>query len=422
MERNNIILNNIQADSKKITFNFSVSQKIDHFFNTNKLIVEYSDDLSGMPESILTIPFIGCLLAFAWVTNSVLWVNCIDKTFYDALPKIKRAYQDIYYYYPLLGRVVPSIISKNNYSRQNTSDNAVMLFSGGADCHASLIRNLHKHPTLFNIQGWYSNVNDYDEVAEADFNDIKTFALKQGLNFHFVKSNFANVINFNHFDKVYAKRLGDTMWHGFLHSMAFISIAAPFAFYSNIYEIIIASSLTTGLNHLCASNSTTDSEFVFASDGFTFHDGFELNRQNKIAIIASYQKQIGGDYFMRVCSFNDSNCCHCEKCFRTVLGLVAEGADPASFGFYHNGSLTQHWSNAINHNIALMSFASEKVIHWPHIKKRMLENYDNLNDEQREFVDWFLSFDFDAAKKKALLRYYRQNFFSILKRKIKARI
>ena len=58
----------------------------------------------------------------------------------------------------------------------------------------------------------------------------------------------------------------------------------------------------------------------------------------------------------------------------------------------------------------------ESSLHWPAIKKRMKENYDNIAD--KEFVDWFMTYDFEAARKKALKNYYRKNFFKILKRKL----
>ena len=49
-------------------------------------------------------------------------------------------------------------------------------------------------------------------------------------------------------------------------------------------------------------------------------------------------------------------------------------------------------------------------------KQRMRQNYENIQD--KEFVDWFLVFNFDKAKRKGLIKYYRKNFLSILKRKI----
>lgn len=121
---------------------------------------------------------------------------------------------------------------------------------------------------------------------------------------------------------------------------------------------------------------------------------------------------------MRVCSFNDHNCCECEKCFRTVLGLVAEAVDIRNFGFYTDKSLKEHWAEVMYRRSGLMSFKSERVLHWPYIISRMKENYAKMNQEQKDFVDWFLSFDFKKAQEIGRFHYYRRNFFSILKRKL----
>lgn len=417
MKKLDIILKEIQRDGNLVNFRFTVSPELQRYFTTSEMFVEYDRDLSDVPDSILTIPFVSSLLAFSWILDCNLWVRDIDKTFYDSVARIRQAYQEIYDHVPLKGRFAPAIITRNQIARpQGMTNTAVLLFSGGADCQATFIRNMAKAPMLCNIQGWYRSLNDHDEAAEADKRDISRFAEEYRVPTCFVRSNFATIIN-SEFDKEYSKVLGDTMWHGFLHSMAFIGIAIPLAFKSGIDEILIASSLTIGLNFYCASNLTTDSEFCFANEGFTTHDGFELNRQDKMSVIVKHQKSTGKPYFMRVCSFNDHNCCECEKCFRTILGIVAEGGDIHDFGFNIQGSLKDHWIRVLNRRAGLMSFKSEKFIHWPHIKKRMLENYNIIPD--KEFVDWFLSFDFDKARKDGLRRYYCQNFFSILKRKLK---
>ena len=41
-----------------------------------------------------------------------------------------------------------------------------------------------------------------------------------------------------------------------------------------------------------------------------------------------------------------------------------------------------------------------------------------MNAEQKEFVDWFLTFNFEKVQRQSRLRYYKNNFFSILKRKL----
>ena len=415
MKNLDIILTEIERKGQLVNYHFTTSREIEKYFTTNTLFVEYDRDVSDVPDSILAIPFVSSLLALSWVLDCNLWVREIDKTFYDSVPRIREAYREIYDHFPLKGRFAPAILTRNELltSVANPTE-AILLFSGGADCQATFIRNLSKSPMLCNIQGWYNSLDDTDVAADADKRDITRFAGEYKVPTCFVRSNFAKVIS-GEFDRRFAKKIGDTMWHGFLHSMAFIGIAIPVAYQAGIKEILIASSLTIGLNFYCASNLTTDSEFCFAHDGFTTHDGFELNRQGKMEVIVKHQQATGKPYFMRVCSFNDHNCCECEKCFRTILGIVAEGGNIADFGFNIEGSLKDHWVGVLNRRAGLMSFKSEKFIHWPHIKKRMRENYDIIQD--KEFVDWFMSFDFDKAKREGLIKYYRQNFFSILKRK-----
>lgn len=416
MKKLDIILSEIERKGHLVNFHFSVSRDLSKYFTTNTLFIEYDRDVSDVPDSILTIPFVSCLLAFSWVLDCNLWVREIDKTFYDSVPHIREAYREIYDHFPLKGRFVPAILTQNDLSSDSSlSSKALLLFSGGADCLATFIRNLAKSPMLCNIQGWYRSLDDRDFAADADKRDISQFAKEYKVPTCFIRSNFAVLLS-EEFDKHFAKKLGDTMWHGFLHSMAFISISIPIAYQAGISEVLIASSLTIGLNFLCASNLTTDSEFSYAGSGFTTHDGFELNRQGKMAIIVKHQQDSGNPIFMRVCSFNDHNCCECEKCFRTILGIITEGGNIRDFGFNIEGSLKDHWVEVLERKAGLMSFKSEKFIHWPHIRKKMLDNYENIKD--KEFVDWFLNFDFDKAKRKGLIKYYRRNFFSILKRKL----
>lgn len=417
MKKTDIILNEIERRGNLVNFHFSTSPEIAKYFTTNTLFVEYDRDVNDVPDSILAIPFVSTLLAVSWVLDCNLWVREIDKTFYEHVPRIRDAYREIYDHFPLNGRFAPAILKQNQLSvSEHSPVKALLLFSGGADCQSTFIRNLAKSPMLCNIQGWYKSLEDKDLAADADKRDITAFASEQSVPTCFVRSNFARVVG-DEFDKEFAAQIGDNLWHGFLHSMAFIGISIPIAYQAGIREILIASSLTIGLNFYCASNLTTDSEFRYAQDGFITHDGFELNRQGKMAVIVKYQQATGKPFFMRVCSFNDHNCCECEKCFRTILGIIAEGGNIKDFGFIIEGSLKQHWEDVLYRKAGLMSFKSEKFIHWPHIKKRMLENYDNIED--KEFVDWFLNFDFDKAKREGLCRYYRQNFFSILKRKLK---
>lgn len=412
-----VILKKIDVHKNQVEFIFEATGKLNKYFNTNKFFVDYEQDVSNVPKSILTIPFVASLVPLMWLTDTVMWVEELDRTFYDSVFKIQSAYQRLYSHYPLKGNLVPAKLIDNVYIPERKS---LLLFSGGIDANTTYIRIKDSNPLLFNIQGWYKNRNDNDFAADADIRDISAFAQRETLNFTFAKSNFAVLVNTYVFDKEIKKRLGDSWWHGFQHSMAFISIAIPLAYLLKIERIYIASSVPMGEYVKCASYITTDSEFKFATVGGCVHDGSELTRQDKVHVLVNYAKQTNEEYPIRVCSFNDHNCCECDKCFRSILGIVAEGGDIQKFGFIVNNSLKEHFGTIMAERAHTFNIKGESSLHWPAIIKKMKKNYDIIED--KEFVDWFLTYDFEKARKIALRKYYYTNFLKIIARKIKNQI
>lgn len=412
-----LVLESIAIQKNIVRYHYSYSKGLANYFTTNELFVAYDRDMSPIPEGILTIPFVGSFIALTWATDAVLWVKDLDLTFYRATSRLKVAYQELYPHYKLGGRLFVARLHDNPAIPK--TNQSILLFSGGMDAHTSYIRNQSKNLLLCNVQGWYDSLAAKDVAAEADFRDILKFATEEGRAYAFIKSNFAKVVNTTYYDRGIGKKIGYGWWYGFLHSMAFITTTIPIAYSDGISEIIIASSFWMNTQGVCASYATTDVEFQFCQTGHVKHDGADLNRQQKAQIIVAYQRSIGRPYPMRVCSFNDHNCCACEKCFRSILNIVAEAADIRDFGFYIDKPLKQHWIDVLDRKGALLGFGYEHTLHWVHTIPRMKENYDRMTDEQREFVDWFLKFDFDKAKKESVRRYYRQNFFDILNRKIK---
>lgn len=406
-----IVLDKILVKSNLVEYHFSCSKELDVFFTTKMMFIEYEESVENVPTSILTIPFVNCMLGLVWMSDSVLFVDEIDWTYYDSVSTLKRAYEELHGYPGLKGLLVPSIMVNNHIAK---SDKSILLFGGGIDCQSSYLRNTESVAYALNIYGWLKSPEENNKVDIADKDVTERFATSMGITSLHARSNFASQFNLSEIDRKLTRHIGSSYWFAYLHSMAFISIAVPLAWIKGVSEIIIASSYTKGrASRHCGSYITTDSEFKYAQNGCVFHDGFELNRQQKVKIILDYQKKTSQPYNLQVCSFNDCNCCECEKCFRTILDIIALGGDPTLFGFKSYSK--DHWSRVVDRDVALWGVDKESY-YYSLSAKKMRENYNNIL--YKDFVDWFLACDFKQMKKVGLRKYYRKNFFSILKRKL----
>jgi len=415
--RNKIVLDKITVRNNLVLYDYHSNDDLSAFFRTNRLFIQYEEDVSQVPLSLLTIPFVNTMAGFSWLTDSVLFVDEIDTTFYESFKQLKRAYGELHRVL-LKGMLVPSRFVDN--SMEKNLDQSFLLFGGGVDCHSSFLRNRNTVSYLVNIYGWLHSVEERSNVDVSDAVRTKEYAQKMGVGALHIRSNFASLFDLQRIDNKLCKPIARTSyWYGFLHPLAFLSISCILAWKKGISNLLIASSFTKDRSDVhCASFITTDSEFRFAVNGCTIHDGFELNRQDKVKLLVDYQINSDSFYPIQACSFNDHNCCQCEKCFRTIIELVAENADPRDFGFNNvQGTLKQHWSMIVARDISQWSIQKENYYHY-YAAKRMRENYENFDGEKKEFVDWFLSFDFAKAKRKGLWKYYRKNIFRILKRKL----
>lgn len=409
-----ISLQRITIVERTVRYDFGISEGLKKFFATTTFFIQYEHELKDIPISILSIPFVNCMAGLSWLSDAMLFIDELDETYYYSFKQLKAAYSELHRT-ELKGILVPSKIVQNSIKQ---SDDYLLLFGGGVDCHCSLLRHHDNISYLININGWLESESQINEVDESDRIKTKLVAEKFGIQSLHVRSNFASLFNLDYINKRFCSKLGTSYWYGFLHSMAFLSISVPISHSLGITNIMIASSFTKDKTDThCGSLITTDSEFKYATNGRTLHDGYELNRQQKISLIVDYQRRTKTPYNLQACSFNDRNCCECEKCFRTVIEIIAEGAQPKDFGFNTDETTKDHWVRIINRDVGLWAIMKENFYYYQDSRKRMLDNYNNI--QERDFVDWFLSFDISKAKRKGLYNYYRKNFYQILRRKLK---
>lgn len=410
-----MVLDKIKVNNNRVDYFFTPTKDLQKYFNNNNnLFIDYNYEITDIPESILAIPFVSNIIPLIWITNSTVQVNELDKSFYDCLNALKESYQNMFPNVDFNGKILVGKVVENTYEPVH---NVASLFSGGLDAITTFIRVKDKNPLLITEFGWHESEMKKSEVWEADKKNAVEFAKNYGLENILVQSNYGNFINARNIDKDFAKRLGDSWWHGLHHSLAIISAAIPLAFKLKVEYIYIASSHSIGLEVPCASNPTTDNKIKFGS-GRVFHDGFELTRQAKTKVVVDYFSSIKESINIRVCFKNEENCCNCEKCLRTILGIVAEGKNPKDFGFNIPDDLSTHVEKFLFDNIKF--FTKTNIMFWNTIKQRIKENKNNIPSKLR--LEWFLNYDFATERKYSLIKYRVTKFFPILKRKIRTKI
>ncbi len=126
-----------------------------------------------------------------------------------------------------------------------------------------------------------------------------------------------------------------------------------------------------------------------------FHDGYELSRQEKIRyVIKNYIRETGSYPLIRVCTkkiTNQFNCSKCEKCYRTIIGLLLGGIDPNKCGFNIDSRTFRFIrQKLIKRKIML---GKDEVFMWKDIQEHTPATINhNLNDS-KEFFGWFKDFD-----------------------------
>lgn len=400
------------TECNKLFIDLQISEGIKKYFNTTRFFCEYTFDITSVPDSILVVPLLANLLPFSWIMDCVIWVNDIDETFYENIHVVKDSFRELHPDIPMRGTLIAANRINNEYA---TSKRSIQLFTGGIDATASLINNIERKPILFNTNGWYkTKPEESNKVYDADYNAISRIGKSHNLNAEFVKSNFATFINASLINNKLLYKYHTSWWFGFQHSVAFIGTAFVAGYYYKISTIYIASSYTFGQYVVCVSDPRIDSSLK-CSKMKVVHDGYELSRQDKVALITNFQKESKQSVELRVCSFNTHNCCTCEKCFRSMLALVAEGADDLSkFGFYLDAPLLDKLKHFIEHDA--MELDHDHIVFWYDIISKMKDNYASIH--YKEVYEYLSGVDLHKARKASIWNHYRKDFWSILKRKL----
>jgi hypothetical protein len=284
-------------------------------------------------------------------------------------------------------------------------------FSGGVDSFNTLINHQAELPLLLTV--WGSDVFFNDT---AGWNNVKEHVRKTAEQFNvsclFIKSNFRKFLNESALSKLVCKRAKDGWWHGFQYGIGLIGHAAPIAYVFNTKNIYSASCYTKGYEGTGAGFPTIVEHIRFANSKIIY-DGFELTRQDKVAHICNFSRKNNIALFLRVCwmSGGGKNCSSCEKCYRTTLGILAEGHNPNDFGLFYD----KQQGRRIYRDI-IMKYNLTSIFFYLDIQRRFRDNPRVL--EKRPELKWILGLDFDKINKHPakLMYIFMKRCFSKIKK------
>jgi hypothetical protein len=149
------------------------------------------------------------------------------------------------------------------------------------------------------------------------------------------------------------------------------------------------------------------------------HDGYEFSRQAKIHYITKYVKESKEQLFLRVCweSSGGSNCCRCEKCYRTILAIIAEGGEPRNYGFNFNNY--EFWKMMLDLRSKLREYQDfwRLKYGYNHIQNTLRKNF--VLKEIDKNIRWFYKLDLEQENKtiSEFILVIRKKIFAYIKRK-----
>lgn len=383
------LLEIVKHSNHRIQYDFYVSPEIRKYFDFSaEFFIEYSEDISSVPNSILTIPFLANVLPIAWVVGAEVVVPELDRDFYEAVPDIKQSYINMYPMIGFGGCLTARTIYEEKCAR---CGRPIAFFSGGVDAHNTMIQHMDEKPVLATIWGsdvFFGDREGWQNVLRHAEGTAETF----GLELVTIKSNFRGFLDERKLSK-HVSESGCGWWFGFQHGMGIISHAAPLAWLKGADTVYIASSDSAKDLYLepCGSCPDIDEKMRFGGVS-VIHDGFEISRQDKVENIVSFVNKNKIPLFLRVCwqEAGGKNCGHCEKCMRTIMGLIAAGADPEAYGLPYTAE-----GVAALKKIMRRKITKGKYFLWLFIWESFVAN--NRHQDHPE-LKWFADIDFRDTK------------------------
>lgn len=386
-------------ENQLLLFKLSFSREVRKYFSSNLFYVEYDTDVHNVNKTILQIPVISNVVPIAWAIGADIHVKELDEAYLECLNKIKPVMLKWYPNLPFSTNIEVDNIVSNNFGNKGYG----LLFSGGLDSTVSYIRHKEKKPNL--IMVWGADIRlDRERFWRKIKNQYKDFADKENVKINLVKTNMRQFMNEALLNIKFGRYLTDSSWWSAIHhGIGLLGLCAPISVPEHMGAILIASSHTPELlEYPWGSHPLIDNNVSWA-DVKVVHDGYDLSRQDKIRCLKSYIRKCNRYPRVRVCwsQYHISNCGRCEKCSRTITGLVLENIDPNKCGF----NISSDFFNFLKQNFVKRRFdlSRDRVLFWRDIQRHIPKQMGHNLYDCREFFRWFKDFEISEVEKRDII-------------------
>ena len=354
-------------------------------------------DLSEINESILVLPALGAILAIAYATGVPIKVGEVDEDFAVSAEKLAKVWAGIYPTYHENGfRIIGSRIK--NDTKACSRD--LLLFSGGVDALASLIKNRATVGGLLSV--WGADVPLSRPELWGRLQDLlpQTTATS-GLDRFVVKTNLRRFMINENLVRDFTGVGQGSWWMKAQHGMALLALSAPLTAAAGFSRVIIASSHSNEFHTPWGSSPETD-DLVRWGNVSAKHDAFEYTRQDKLRKLIAPHLSKGERAALAVCykkrrgQGETINCGTCEKCIRTATGALVAGMNPVDLGLPVEREAIRAWRCAIESKE--VKFGANELFMWQDIQRGFSESsFNYVDSELGAYLNWVREFDFSAV-------------------------
>ncbi|MRT93461.1 hypothetical protein [Ancylomarina sp. 16SWW S1-10-2] len=362
----------VVENGKTIIYDYSVSTMFSKYFDKkNKFFASYEVDITSVPKSILGIPLLANLLPISWFLDFKIQIEELDSSFVTCVNELKSEFQKMYPNHELKGDLIVNNIITNSKAK---SDKKAMLFSGGVDAISAYIRHCTNDLSLFSIRGADIELDDDERWNDLlDYNNTQKY-LSSNLKYT-ISSNLRTFYTYKFENEVNLK-----WWGQVQHGLALLGVTAPLTHLLKIDSLYIGSTHTKKTQISWGSTPITD-ELLKWGDVDITHECYDLSRQEKIKSILDFSKSTKKSIGLRVCYSERRetlNCSSCEKCLRTIMGIILEGSNPNHFGFIVDASFYSKVDSLLKSKINTLGIYNHwKILQATAIKQKHFFVFDD---------------------------------------------